>query len=79
MLDEGHHIAKDEDSIAAAIKAVHEWFGEDENTDWLLILDNVDSQEFSLMSKKTKRRSFNHPGLSTPPSTYPQPHTEPYS
>ena len=44
VLDEGHHLAKDEDSIAVAIKAVHEWFGEDENTDWLLILDNVDSQ-----------------------------------
>ena len=44
VLDEGHHLAKDEDSIAAAIKAVHERFGEDEKTDWLLILDNVDSQ-----------------------------------
>ena len=44
VLDISNRVPKDEASIDKAISAVHEWFNQDGNTKWLLILDNVDSQ-----------------------------------
>lgn len=37
-------VGNDKGDVAKAIAAVLEWFNEDGNTKWLLILDNVDSQ-----------------------------------
>ena len=39
--------SKDEASATTAILAIQEWFEEDDNTNWMVILDNVDSQTTS--------------------------------
>ena len=44
VLDDTGRIGKGDNIMDTAISAIQEWFDEDENTDWLIILDNVDSQ-----------------------------------
>lgn len=44
LLNQDGHINKNEENMEKAVSVVLNWFNEDGNTRWLLILDNVDSQ-----------------------------------